>query len=56
MALIFDCRKLFIRQADVFAAYAAYADHEIGRVIQAVEDMGKLDNTLRRPRASYCFF
>ena len=39
-------KKLFIRQADVFAAYAAYTDHEIGRVIQAVEDMGKLDNTL----------
>ncbi len=39
-------KKIFIRQADVFAAYAAYTDHEIGRVIQAVEDMGKLDNTL----------
>jgi len=41
-----DERKMFIRQADVFAAYWAYTDHEIGRVIQAVEDMGKLDNTL----------
>jgi len=41
-----DEKKLFIRQADVFAAYVAYTDHEIGRVIQAVEDMGKLDNTL----------
>ena len=30
----------------MFAAYVAYTDHEIGRVIQAVEDMGKLDNTL----------
>jgi arylsulfatase A-like enzyme len=39
-------KKLFIRQADVFAAYVAYTDHEIGRVIQAVEDIGKLDNTL----------
>ena len=39
-------KRLFIRQADVFAAYAAYTDHEIGRVIQAIEDMGKLDNTL----------
>ena len=39
-------KKLFIRQAEVFAAYFAYADHEIGRVIQHVEDMGKLDNTL----------
>jgi arylsulfatase A-like enzyme len=41
-----DERKLFIRQAEVFAAFVAYTDHEIGRVIQAVEDMGKLDNTL----------
>jgi arylsulfatase len=39
-------KKLFIRQADVFAAYVAYTDHEIGRVIQAIDDMGKLDNTL----------
>src|SRR5882762_8247470 len=30
-----DEKKLFVRQADVFAAYAAYTDHEIGRVIQA---------------------
>lgn len=41
-----DEKKMFIRQADVFAAYTAYTDHEIGRVIQAVEDMGRLDNTL----------
>ncbi|HUK09459.1 MAG TPA: arylsulfatase [Stellaceae bacterium] len=39
-------KKLYIRQADVYGAYLAYADHEIGRVIQAVQDMGKLDNTL----------
>jgi arylsulfatase len=39
-------KKLFIRQADVYAAYLAYTDHEIGRVIQAVEDLGKLDDTL----------
>lgn len=41
-----DDKKMFIRQVEVFAAYVAYTDHEIGRVIQAVEDMGKLDNTL----------
>jgi arylsulfatase len=39
-------KKLFIRQVEVYAAYLAYADNEIGRVAQAVEDMGKLDNTL----------
>ena len=39
-------KKLFERQAEVFAGYAAYTDNEINRVIQEVEDMGKLDNTL----------
>src|SRR5262249_20320470 len=39
-------KKIVIREADVFAAYTAYVDNEIGRLIQAVEDMGKLDNTL----------
>lgn len=41
-----DERKLFIRQVNVFAAYWAYTDHEIGRVIGEIERMGKLDNTL----------
>jgi arylsulfatase len=41
-----DEKKLYIKQVEVFAAYAAYNDHEIGRVIKAVEDIGKLDNTL----------
>ena len=39
-------KRLFARQAEVFAGYVAYTDHEIGRVIQAVDDMRKLDNTL----------
>src|SRR5262245_4126178 len=39
-------KKLYAREAECFAGYVAYTDHEIGRVIQAVEDMGKLDNTL----------
>ena len=39
-------KKLFIRQVEVFAAYAAYSDSEIGRVVQAFEDAGRLDNTL----------
>ncbi|NKL13841.1 sulfatase-like hydrolase/transferase [Rhizobium leguminosarum bv. viciae] len=41
-----DEKKLFIHQADVYAAYLAYTDNEIGRVVKAVEDMGKLDDTL----------
>ncbi len=41
-----DEKKLYIKQVEIFAAYAAYSDHEIGRVIQSIEDMGKLDDTL----------
>ncbi len=41
-----EAQKLFIRQVEVFAAYAAYNDYEMGRVIQAFEDLGKLDNTI----------
>src|SRR5208282_1315442 len=39
-------KKLFAREAEVYGAYVAYTDHEIGRVIQAVADLGKLDNTI----------
>ncbi|MGO4523636.1 arylsulfatase [Microvirga sp. 2MCAF35] len=45
-ALSADEKKLYIRQVEVFAAYAAYNDHEIGRVIQAFDDIGQHDNTL----------
>jgi arylsulfatase len=41
-----DARKLFIRQVEVFAAFAAYNDYEIGRVIQEFEHLGRRDNTL----------
>jgi len=39
-------KKLYIRQAEVYAAYLMYTDNEIGRVISEVEREGKLDNTL----------
>ena len=45
-SLDWEQKKLFIKQADVYGAYLAYTDNEIGRVIQAVEDLGELDNTL----------
>ncbi|PYL43558.1 MAG: arylsulfatase, partial [Verrucomicrobia bacterium] len=45
-SLSFVQKKLYAREAEVFAAYAAYTDYEIGRVIQEVQDEGKLDNTL----------
>jgi arylsulfatase A-like enzyme len=45
-ALSADQKKLYAHEAEVFAGYVAYTDNEIGRVIQAVEDLGKMDNTL----------
>jgi hypothetical protein len=32
--------------AEVYAAFPAYTDHEIGRVIEAIADVCKLDNPL----------
>ncbi len=45
-ALSADEKRLFTRQAEVFAAFAEYTDHEIGRMIKAFEDVGQADNTL----------
>jgi hypothetical protein len=39
-------RKLFARQAEVFAGFLEHTDHEIGRLEQSLEDIGELDNTL----------
>lgn len=39
-------KKLFARQMEIFAGFAEYTDYEIGRLIQAIEDLGQLDNTL----------
>jgi arylsulfatase A-like enzyme len=41
-----DEKRLFARQAEVFAAFAEYTDHEIGRMIDAFAEVGQADNTL----------
>jgi arylsulfatase A-like enzyme len=41
-----DEKHLFSHQAEVFAAYLDYTDHEIGRMLAAVEATGEADNTL----------
>jgi arylsulfatase len=41
-----DEKRLFTRQAEVFAAFAEYTDHEIGRMLKAFDDVGQGDNTL----------
>ena len=45
-ALTPDEKKLFARQMEVFAGFGEYTDTEIGRLVQAVADIGQLDNTL----------
>ena len=41
-----DEKKLFARQAEVFAGFMEMTDFEIGRLIDAIEDIGDLNNTL----------
>jgi arylsulfatase len=41
-----DEKRLFTRQAEVYAAFAEYTDHEIGRMLKAFEEVGQADNTL----------
>jgi arylsulfatase len=45
-SLTADQKKLYARMMEVYAGCLAYCDSNIGRVIQAVEDTGELDNTL----------
>jgi arylsulfatase len=45
-ALSPDEKRLFTRQAEVFAAFAEYTDHEIGRMLKAFDNVGPGDNTL----------
>lgn len=39
-------KRLYARQMEVFAGYAEYADHEIGRLVKTLEEMGAMDNTV----------
>ena len=41
-----DEKKVCIRHQELFAAFAELTDYEIGRVVQAIDDMGAMDNTL----------
>ncbi|MGH9368670.1 MAG: sulfatase-like hydrolase/transferase [Thermoanaerobaculia bacterium] len=41
-----DQKRLFARQMETFAGFAEHTDHEVGRLVQAIRDMGELDNTL----------
>jgi arylsulfatase A-like enzyme len=39
-------KKLFTRQAEIYAAYAAHTDWQISRLIESLKEMNELDNTL----------
>jgi arylsulfatase len=41
-----DEKRLFERQMEVFAGFAEHTDHEVGRLVAALEARGELDNTL----------
>jgi arylsulfatase len=41
-----DEKRLFTRQAEVFAAFVEFTDHEIGRMLDAFAEVGQADNTL----------
>jgi arylsulfatase A-like enzyme/uncharacterized membrane protein len=39
-------RRLYIRQAEVYAGFQANADSNVGRLLDAIEEIGDLDDTL----------
>jgi arylsulfatase A-like enzyme len=41
-----DEKKLFTRQMEVYAGFAAHTDEQIGRLVQTLTEMGELDNTV----------
>lgn len=41
-----DERKLFSRQMEVYAGFAEHTDFEVGRLMDAVRDLGVMDNTI----------
>ena len=41
-----DEKRLYSLQMEVFAAFAEHTDHEVGRLVDAIESMGEMDNTL----------
>jgi len=41
-----DQRRLFTRMMEVFAGFVSHADHHFGRILETLERIGELDNTL----------
>jgi arylsulfatase A-like enzyme len=45
-ALSDEEKQLFCRMAEVYAGFLSHADHEIGRLLDFLEESGELENTL----------
>ena len=41
-----DERKLYARMMEVFAGFCEHMDHHVGRLIDFLDHLGELDNTL----------
>ena len=41
-----DEKKLFALQMETFAGFTSHTDNEVGRMVDAIEEIGELDNTL----------
>ncbi|MBK9099259.1 MAG: arylsulfatase [bacterium] len=41
-----DQKRLFARQMEVFAGFGEHTDYNVGRLVQALEEMGEMDNTI----------
>ncbi|HWM12650.1 MAG TPA: arylsulfatase [Solirubrobacteraceae bacterium] len=41
-----DEKRLFSRMAEVYAGFSEYTDHQVGRIVDYLEESGQLDNTL----------
>ena len=41
-----DEKRLFVRMAEVYAGFVSYTDHEIGRLLDYLEESGQLENTI----------
>ena len=41
-----DEKRLFARMAEVFAGFSEYTDHQVGRIVDYLEQTGQLDNTI----------
>ena len=41
-----NLKAFYARQMEVYAGFSENADHNVGRVLDAIDELGELDNTL----------